>query len=229
MPLSTFIGSSLKAITYWLYIFFVLISSIRFTSKNTKYSLVYGIPYTNLFCDDSDHQFIEFCKSSHIDPLTRNVSFIIQAPVEHKSTSNSDFIYTKYPLLRLFRLNGITFCSFAKILSSHIIYLAIFAFSSLRYPPSVLLYRDYLEHSLFSYLDKNSLIIDFIYTTTNYQYQLLPSWALPGRSFTTHLLWYSHSFYPLVYEDDSSISAITSLSYIQIDKHWVWSNVSRTF
>lgn len=223
IPFLPFINHFIKAITYWAYILYVLIFSVRFKVKNTPYTLVYGIPYHNLFTNDSDSQFIQFCENSHIDPLTRKLSFLIQAPVERKSTTNSNFIYTKYPLLRLFRLNGVTFSSFIGICISHIIYLVYFIFSSLRYPPSVLLYRDYLEHSLFSYLDRNDLINDFIYTTTNYQYQILPSWALPGRSFTSHLLWYSHSFFPLVYDHDSYISSITALSFIQIDKHWVWS------
>lgn len=217
-----------RSSVYWTYILFILLTSFRLQPKKIPHSLLYGVSPQNIFSADSDHQFIEFCKNSRIEPLVRQNPFLVQAPTDSES-SNHLFSYTKFPLLRLLQLNGLDISDLLQLLFSHTSYFFFFLYSTFRYPPAVFLYRDFLEHSLFSWLNSRNLIIDLLYTTSNYQYQLLPSWALPNRTFKTHLLWYSHSFFPLTYKADRVSYPITGISYIQIDKHWVWSDCFREF
>ena len=222
-----FISVIPKAFAYFCYVFFILLSSLRLRVRNLPFSLFYGLSPHNIFSGGNDAQFVEFCDDSGIEPLMREGSFLIKSSIETVS-SNQRFIYTKYPLLRLIEINGLTITQLLLTLISHISYFLFYLFSIVRYPPSVFLYRDFIDHTLYKILNNSNLIIDLIVTHSNFQYPLLPTWALPGRSFKTHMLWYSHSFYPLT-EKDATSTPITGLNYVRVDKHWIWSDCAREF
>ena len=96
--------STLKFLLLWSYVFFLFILSfIKKNSKTGKVILIHGVPASEISSEIKISQFERFCLNGPIQILSDQHNLIIQSIRRIKLTTNSKFIYTRYPLLKAIR------------------------------------------------------------------------------------------------------------------------------
>lgn len=186
-------------------------------------AVVFGIGEESLFVDGNDSRFSDFAKHGPIAPLRQAPCLVIQASPPRPSTSPDRIVYYRHPLLDLMGARPISAVEAASFLADHIT--AIFRFFMLlfRFPAACLLARDLAYHALAASLNRRRIVDAFVITNSLYLTQPLWMRALPGRQFTTHMVWYSQNSIPFVYKADGVKAHIPSFSHIRVDHVWVWS------
>ena len=218
--------STLKFLLLWSYVFFLFILSfIKKNSKTGKVILIHGVPASEISSEIKISQFERFCLNGPIQILSDQHNLIIQSIRRIKLTTNSKFIYTRYPLLKAIRNELI---SLADMKIFFLIHCKVFYnFFSLTFSSSLgcLLWRDFALHSFAEFLNKKKLIQSNVITNTNWHNQFLWMTSLPDRSFQTHMILYSLNSSPLRFKKYPELSPHPIIKYLRADYIYIWHKV----
>lgn len=192
------------------------------TPGKNKVTLLFGVGIDDIFYCGSDGRFIEFCTKGPIAPLRNARKLIVECAKESPSSIPDYCSYATHPLFRLAGELPSTGRQWVIFVASHIVAAIDFLKASLLCPLVVLLARDAAFHTLIHALNRAELIESVIITNSHYHVQPLWMRALPGRKFTTHMVWYSQNSVPFTYRFDGVRSYLPNHRHIEVDNIWVW-------
>jgi polysaccharide biosynthesis PFTS motif protein len=206
-----------------IYILFNILTALIFVKtkqsiKNYKCSLILEVGGN---IEESDKDFVDFCKFGNIHPLSEQVDFIISTPKLPLLVTSPNFFYCQRPFIFLIR-EKLNRMALVDILFS-------FTLNSLRIMKHLILNHHLLMLSsefsilpIVHWFDKHGIIDSVFITNSSFADQ--PIWlkGLKEQNFKLHMLWYSQNFIPKVYKDDGEISPLPQTRHMRVDAHWVW-------
>ncbi len=182
--------------------------------------LVYGVGIESLSENNSDHRFVQYCRTGPIRPLSDGKRLIVQLAKGQQGSSSPAFTYARHPLLQLFNETPLRPLRRIQLTVRHLGVLIQYLLLPLKAPHLLLLGRDFAEAVIAQELDDRHLIDAVVLSAANYPRQ--PMWLRQLRNATTHMVWYSQSAKPIVYVDGGLASDMPSFRWIRVDRHWVW-------
>lgn len=185
-------------------------------------TLVHGVGLAELTREDSDAQFLAFCRKGPIAPLRKAQRFIVQSVMPLSSSEPDVCAYHRVPLFGLVRTNRVSIGAFMRFVREHLGAVVRFGSAVARFPPLALLARDFAYETTARRLDRERLIENVIITNSNYSAQ--PLWMRPsaGRARATHMVWYSQNVLPFTYLFDALQSRLPHHRHFAFDEVWVW-------
>ena len=133
------------------------------------------------------------------------------------------------PLFAALRWRGLGPLACARALLRHAVALISFSWAVIRCPSVIILGRDAAYHAAAAALNRVGGLQTVVLTNSNYSAQALWMWALPGRRYRTHMVWYSQNSVPVVYADDPVDIPLPNFRFITVDETWVWTEGFRVF
>lgn len=213
----------------WSYNFLSILFSLRFFVSCRQFTLLYGVGLQDLLAEGSDARFLNFCRAGPIEPLVKSDYILIQAQKNIRSTEPLRVKFVSNPLLQALRQSGLGLRLWLYALSKHFHAGYSFMRGVSSYPALVLLGGDIVYHSIATALNRGQIIKDVIFTNSCLFSQPLWFWALPKRTYTSHIVWYSQNSYPISYVEELSAVPFPSLRYIRADIQWIWSEGFKGF
>lgn len=189
-------------------------------------ALLFGLGMSGIETNGDDARFVAFCREGPIHPLRDATGIIVEAP-RPLSVRPDVVAYATNPLLALAHRNHAPLEETMRFLVEHVRALAAFLIAVCRLPVVCLLARDFAYHAMVWSLDRRRLIEAFVMTTWTGQ----PLWMsdLPGRRYTTHMIWYSTNSSPFVYAGENAEEgtraarlAVPGFRHVRVDVSWVW-------
>lgn len=184
--------------------------------------LVSGIGEESLFVDKNDQRFVNYCRSGPIGPLRLGKRILVQSASKNRSSCESNFSYSRNPLIELLRETRLGVLGRIQLLANHVILFFAYASAVFRLPQLSLLGADFAYSSISFELDKRGLIESIVLTISSYASQ--PLWVRELHRSRVHMIWYAQNFKPIVYAADKLESDIPNLRWIRVDVHWVWTH-----
>ena len=182
--------------------------------------LVVDLADENLFVDDSDEQFVRYCRCGPIHPLRVGRQFFVISSSGKVSSDPEVFTYCPRPLLALVRRSPLGFVGRLELLLRHFALLFAYHLAVFRMPPLSLLGTDAAYSSISLGLDKRALIESIVLTCSSYRSQ--PLWTRSLRHARVHMVWYAQNWKPIAYGADDVDADFPWLRWIRVDTHWVW-------
>lgn len=228
---SLWVRSMIEFGAQWLRILAVVTRSAfrNSTTARRKATLLFGVGIDDILLPGNDMRFLEFCRRGPVAPLRDALYLIVECVAKTTTTDPSYCTYSKYPLFKLvidFPARGIAWLRF---LRTHIGTGVRFLARCLRHPLAAILARDIAFHALILHLDRAEAIDSVVITNSHYHVQPLWMRALPGRSFTSHMVWYSQNSIPFTYRFDDIRSYLPNHRHIEVDEIWVWTQGFRDY
>jgi len=217
---SYFVKSILKFWHQWFSVLYASLIALFYDKReNKKYTLVYGVHEVFFSSNKKELEFINFCKTSNIKPLSESEYFIIESQENRKSSNFKNIVYSDNPLYYLLKNSEMSINTFMHFFFTHC--RTVFGYFKLVFnlPAMAILDSDFSYHALVLYLNKH-LIKEVLITNSNTQ----PLWManLPGRNFKLHMVWYSQSTFGHHFTPRMKDNNPTHFKYIEADEFWVW-------
>lgn len=223
LSLRLFLQSVLEFHVHWLHALFqVVMGLLKKSEPKGSASIVFGVGIENIFVEDTDLRFIEYCRFGAIDPLRQSKRLIVQAVTNSQSTNASYLEYSRFPLFALMLGNPLKFSAFSRFFLQHFKMVLAYWLAIIRFPLVSLLGRDFAYHAIADDLNDRNLIESIIITNSNYSAQPLWMSDLPKKNFKTHMVWYAQNTVPIAYKNNPIKASIPNYYYMQVDTHWVW-------
>lgn len=201
----------------------MFISTLRFNRKKMSCAtLLFGVGTESITRNDSDAEFIQFCKNGAVLPLRSASTIIVQSARDINSTSPEYISYSRFPLMLLVKNNAPSFIEFASFLIEHIQATIAYLIQIYHCRMAALIGRDFAYHAMVNYLNKNKLIENIVITNSNYSAQPLWMRGFNDRNFKTHMVWYSQNTIPFTYINDPISVPLPNNRHICVDESWVW-------
>lgn len=217
-------------IGHWVHALGVLLFSLRVGAHRTgAVTLVFGIGAESLFGDGNDARFLDYCRRGPITPLTGAGALAIQSLRPVRSTEPRRVRYHRFPLFTALRWRGLRPFLWWRALWLHVVSLVSFVWAVARFPCAIILARDAAYHAVAVTLNRTSGLQAVVLTNSNYSSQPLWTWALPGRRYRTHMVWYSQNSTPVVHAADPMDTPLPNFRFIRTDEAWVWTGGFQAF
>jgi len=213
----------------WSHILVMILTALRMSSARRQVTLMYGVGLPDLIAEGSDARFLNFCLAGPIFPLATADHILIQAMHDIDSTRPDWVTFGRNPLLMALCRSGLSFRLWMYTLAQHFLAMGSFFRAVCCCPALILLGGDVTLHAAATALNRERLIKDVIFTNSNYDSQPLWFWALPNRTYTSHIVWYSQNQFPISYKDESQVVPFPNLRYMRADVQWLWSEGFRDF
>lgn len=214
------LSNQLDFFLHWAFCLIVILAIKKTSENNLPAVLVFGVGEDALFKDGNDEQFINYCRLGPIAPLRNGKRFFIQSTSKKVFSTQSDFTYSRNPLISLLRETRLGFFGRFQLLVNHLILFFAYMFAVFRLPQLSLLGKDFAYSSISFELDKRKLIESIILTCSGYTNQ--PLWVRELRRSKVHMVWYAQNWRPLAYSADKVVADLPQLRWIRVDTHWVW-------
>jgi hypothetical protein len=182
--------------------------------------LAVGMPATNLGGDD--RRFAAFCRRGPVAPLRDATRLVVQTTGHPVATEPAWIRYTTGdPLLVLARAQRWRPAEILRFLGEHARALVAYVVAVARCPAMCLLAQDFAHQAVAAALNRRGAI-EAVVMPHSVLDQALWMTSLPGRRFTTHMVWYSTNSTPFVYAADPGAVDHPSFRHIRVDASWVW-------
>ena len=212
--------AAIEFFAHWALALGAILGGMRSRATINPATLVYGVGSESLFVDGTDKRFVSYCQESAIKPLRAARQLLVQSILHHGSLSNSSCIYVKYPHLAIVKGAKLGWLKRLGLLISHLVLPFRFALAVFRFPPFILLGRDFALAGIIASLDAAKQIEAVILTNSTGKVQ--PLWMRGKRNFLVHMVWYSQNTKPHIYREHPVKSQIPHLRHVAADVHWVW-------
>lgn len=229
ITINLFIKLIFEYALFWCYAFLTILVSLKLFDRKKRVTLIYGIGLQDLQADGSDDRFLRFCHETPVSPIVDSEFLVIQSVKRITSCEPQRVKYDKLPLFKSLRCCGLGIFPWIAAISTHVWILGSFLRAVFSSPIMILLARDASCHAVAAACNQNRIFKDVVFTNTNYFSQPLWSWALPKRSFSSHIAWYSQNNFPISFVDENSAVPIPNLRFIRCDIQWVWSEGFKLF
>jgi hypothetical protein len=198
----------------------VCIPSVGISRKMTQATLVFGVGDSIILKEGNGAEFSNYIENIGFDPISQSRCVWFESEKEEGDKSIPSWKFARWPLLSLTR-----FCKlglFGRIsLAATLMYQGFqYAQLTLRYPFLVLLSRDIPYCALAQYLDHTENISSVVLTCSNFRSQ--PLWMRGLKRSTSHMIWYSQNWLPIVRISDKVSADNPYIPWIRIKTHWVW-------
>jgi len=217
-----FIALFFEFVVHWTYALLVILLALKPLSSKKKISLLYGVGMQDLFVDESDVRFLNFCRYGHILPLASASYLAIQSTQPISSADPLRVKFGRDPLLIALGWTGFGINNWLCALAQHVVSGLIFLRAVSLAPILILLGRDIASDAAARVMSRQNCLGDVVLTTSNYFSQSLWMSALPDKRHTCHMVWYSQNIFPVSYFDETEKVPIPNLRYIKVDIQWVW-------
>ncbi len=201
------------------YVLFSIVSIRKKTDMSNGAILVYGIGDENLFQDNDDSRFVEFCKSGQVEPLNENKYYFIKSSNLFKS-SNNEFNYCTDPLVSLLRESKIGFLLRCRYFIDFLSLFFICYRATKNNPELLLIAHEFVYARLAELLTESEKLQAIVLTCSSYTNQSLFTRVL--QNVNTHMIWYAQAWKPINYKDSPLDTDVPNLKWIRADTHWVW-------
>lgn len=185
-------------------------------------TLVFGVGAEDLQAGGDDARFLEYCRQGPIDPLRRARRLVIQSVSPIVSSRQADVEYHRFPLQALVAGNYVGAGGLLEFLRDWMASAARYLHAVIRCPASALLGRDFAYQPMAEWLNRRTLIESVVFTSSNYTAQPLWMRHFPGRTYRTHMVWYSQNTLPFVYDFDPVAVPLPVHRHLSFDETWVW-------
>jgi hypothetical protein len=185
-------------------------------------TLVFGVGAEDLQAGGDDARFLEYCRGGPIDPLRRARRLVIQSVSPIVSSRQADVEYHRFPLQALVAGNRVSAGGLIEFLRAWVASAARYMYAVIRCPASALLGRDFAYQPMAEWLNRRTLIESVVFTSSNYTAQPLWMRHFPGRTYRTHMVWYSQNTLPFVYVFDPVAVPLPVHRHLSFDETWVW-------
>lgn len=211
---------------HWLHVLklFSFAALLRASNMPGSATLLFGVGAESIQGKDGDSQFIKYCRTGPIAPLTKATRLVIQSLAVIESSDKESVRYARFPLHKLVRLNPPNLFEYLHFLLCHIKYAAIYVGGMLHYPVICLLGRDFAYHAMVESLNDRQLIDAVVITNSSYSAQPLWMRNFPQRQFMTHMVWYAQNTIPFTFADNPVQAALPNNRHIVVDETWVWTH-----
>ena len=207
----------------WLYILYIWLKSlVYFNPKRKKAILLYGVPGSELE-NNNQERLANFLHTGPIRFFNGAESIFIQSVGKKRWKINSNLFCSKYPLFDLFIKAESSWLDRLFFPVKHSLVLFNFFRVVLRSPLMILLYRDFAQHSVAQYLNKNSILEHVVITNTNWAQQFLWMTNLPNRKYKLHMALYSQNSDPILYKNSNTCDIYHPIiRHLNVDNIYIW-------
>ena len=207
---------------HWVYCFIAILDVTSAVKSDVPATLIFGVGEESLFKDESDAEFVNYCRLGPIEPLNKGQRFLIQSASAKVSSCQSRFEYCKKPLIRLLRESRLGALGRLKLIANHVALFFAYVASSIRLSELSLLGQDFAYASVAFEMDNRGLIDSVVLTTANFPIQ--PLWIRALARGKAHMVWYSQAAKQIIYSADELDGAVPSYPWIRVNTHWVWTH-----
>lgn len=216
------LSNVINFLIHWMYCFVAILAAKQLTGKDSPSVLVYGVGEEDIFQDEGDEQFINYCRQGPIEPLRSGRRFLVQSKAARVSMQPAVFGYARNPLIELVQTAKLGFVGRLLLLLRHLRLALEYLISTIRFPQLSLLGKELAYTGISFELDRHGLIESYVITISSYASQ--PLWLRGMRRAKVHMVWYAQNFKPVTYASDKTESFIPSLRWVRADTHWVWTH-----
>lgn len=216
-----------KFIALWLTVlFFSLRGTLTRRTPFGKATLVNGVPGADLRVGGDASRFERYCREGNVEVLRTATRCVVQAVGPITTTSESSFLYHRFPLLALLEGSKPSVADALLFLKAHFRTALCYLSLSIRTPASCLLWRDFAEHAAAASLDHRGLIEAVVITNSNWLQQFLWMTSLPGRRFRTYMALYSLNTSRLAFKGEpDGCGEHPGLRHLNVDVILVWQSL----
>ena len=186
-------------------------------------TLAYGIGDGVLFKDGSDKDFTNYVENIPPNPIAQSDEVWFESTIADVDSTNRKWRYARWPLLSFLRNAEIgsvgRMAMVFALTKDGLSYLLL----SIKYPYLALLCKDIPYGSIVRKLDKARRLKSIVLTCSNFRSQ--PLWMRGLKHCTTHMIWYSQNWMPIVRKSDGVNSDNPYLPWIRVKSHLVWTSV----
>ena len=229
LTIKKFLRLLVEFLINWSYNFLSILFALRIFCLRRQVTLLYGVGLQDLMAEGSDARFLNFCRAGPIVPLSTSDYIFIQAQQDIRSTEPLRVRFVRNPLLSALRQSGLGLQAWTHALVEHFYVGYSFIWGVCKSPSLSLLGADAANHSIASVLNKQQTVKDIIFTNSYLFSQPLWFWALPNKTYSSHIVWYSQNSYPISYLGEAAAIPLPNLRYIKSDIQWVWSEGFKDF
>lgn len=222
VSLRQWIANQLDFLLHWLFCLVAIVDTRYPATGDTPAALVFGIGDDNIFRNQSDRLFIDYCRRGPLDPLRDGKRFFVQSARNCVSAERPEYEYCSRPLIGLLRRSALGFTGRISLLARHIAGFAIYFAASLRAPVLSVIGKDFAYSRISFALDERRLIESIVLTCADQHAQ--PLWTRSLRHATVHMVWYSQVARRAVYAIDRIESVVPAYLWMRVDLHWVWTH-----
>jgi len=208
-------------INYSLIFCFSLVKNADMRSS----SIIYGVGKENVFIEEDDSRFVDFCQHGSIDSLKECSNIIVELVNSgggSLSNNSSSTIYAKNPILFLLSSSKLGFKKRLRLLLKNFVKLAQVMSLTVTNPLLMILSRDFAYEDTVQLLDDGGFIYSIELTTSNYNCQYLWMREINQRKFQLNLIWYALNVQNPVTNDETEVVTPPGFRYMYVDKSWVW-------
>jgi hypothetical protein len=207
----------------WLYILYIWFKSlVYFNLKRKKAILLYGVPGSELE-NNNQERLANFLHTGPIRIFNNAESIFIQSNGKSRWKINGNLFCSKYPLFDLFIKAECSWLDRLFFPVKHSLVLFNFVRAVLRSPIMTLLYKDFAEHSVAEYLNKNSILKHVVITNTSWAQQFLWMTSLPNRKYKLQMALYSQNQDPILYKNSNTCDVYHPiLRHLNVDNIYIW-------
>jgi hypothetical protein len=213
-----------KFMAWWLLIFLGFLRSVcNLKSGLGPATLVYGVPDANLRAGGTTQRFENFCNKGPLDVLSNARMNIVQvnSPIKGVRLSKK-FRYSRYPLLKLFSSNRLSFAESLAFIFEHVRVFFGFLYLVIRQPIVCLLWQDFASHAAVTVINNKKLIKASIISNSNWTQQFLWMSDLPNRNYKTYMALYSLNSSAKQVKEAPHASNHPSIRHLRVDLIWIW-------
>lgn len=222
LSVSQWLLNQFDFLLHWMFCFVAILDARKAKKNDVSAVLVFGIGEESIFNNDSDRQFIDYCRRGPLEPLRRGKRFFIQSSRHRISSEQQEFEYCPRPLIGLLRRSTLGLSGRTELLAKHLGFFMCYVIASTKFPALTLVSRDFAYCSISSLLDDRHMIESIVLTCADYPVQ--PLWMRSLSNTTVNMIWYSQVARRAVYLVDNVESVVPGFQWIRIDAHWVWTN-----
>ena len=166
-------------------------------------------------------EFPRFCKEGPVD-VFRKAELIICREAADSEEDERLLCVSEHPLVHLLKTNPPKISEVLRVLIDHFRLFVLFSRYCFTFPAFSFLYRDLLVFTTVLTLNRRGLIRDYVISNSEYYCQELWLNEFPGKSFSSHMLWYSSGFEWYKYKGEGEFIDSPENRYLSVDHHWVW-------
>lgn len=220
VPIKQWLLSQFEFCLHWAYCLFAIFWGLHAGKATLPVVLLYGVSDENIFKDEKDEQFVNYCHCGPIAPLKSGGRIICQSYSPRLASSPSDISYARNPLIGLLRDATLGVSGRVQLIFRHLALFFSYFSAVCRRPQLALIAKDFAYSSISFEMDRRKYMSAIVLTTSSYPSQ--PLWLRALRHCKVHLVWYAQNFKPIAYSADNLTSNVPSARWMRIDTHWVW-------
>lgn len=172
--------------------------------------------------NDSFLPFQEFVCSNFLHGINQSDIFFIKYASE-KDFKINNFVYTSDPKKYIFYLTRQSLWREFLFICSVLISSIVLFLRSLRNPLFFFLTEDILQTSFWDRIEKGRFTLNYVINTGNcYSHHLF--FRKKRANVVHHMMHYSQNSIPFSFKGDNQLHTFTSMKWMALDIHWVWTN-----